>query len=150
MSLPEPWLRETALPCHPAIAAVVFALRQAQEDLERFTPPAHAYFHLRHIAGSLDRLCTYLEGGSLTAEQLATLQSEEAGHGESLLELRNKCALALMLTEERLLSFSPEQFSEPRFVGRKRIQTTAIGLIIHIAEHTQRHIGELIAYSRVG
>jgi len=81
--MPEPWLKETELPCDPAVAAVLFALQQVEEDLARFVPPPSAYFHLRHIADSLDRLTAYLEDRTLTEAQLAALQSEEAG-SESL------------------------------------------------------------------
>jgi hypothetical protein len=38
---------------------------------------------------------------------------------------------------------------EPREVGRKRLPTTAIGLLTHIAEHTQRHVGQAISASKL-
>jgi len=147
--MPEPWLRETELPCDPAVAAVLFALQQAEEDLARFVPPPSAYFQLRHIAGSLDRLTAYLEGRVLTEAQLADLQSEESG-SESYAELLDRCTQAFARTRAVLLQFPPAQFASARYVGRKRIRTTAIGLMIHMAEHTQRHVGQIIAYSRVG
>ncbi len=146
----EPWLREQTLPCHPAIAAVIFALQQAEEDLERFHPPRAAYFHLRHIAQSLERLTTYLNGQALSESQLAALHSEQTASGESLEMLIAQCRQAFAQTREVLLRFPSEELAEARYVGRNRIPTTAIGLIIHIAEHTQRHIGQIIAYSRVG
>lgn len=146
----EPWLREETLPCDPAIAAVIFALQQAEEDLQRFDPPRSAYFHLRHIAGSLDRLTTYLEDKALDREQIAALEEEETDWGQSREDLLFQCRNAIARTRAVILDFPPDQFALPRYVGRQRIRTTAIGLMIHIAEHTQRHIGEIIAYSRVG
>jgi len=146
----EPWLREQVLPCDPAIAAVLFALEQAEDDLHRFSPPASAQFHLRHIAGSLDRLCTYLQDRALTEQQLAALRSELTDGADSREVLLNACGEAFRRTRDVLLGFPTEQFADPRFVGRQRIRTTAIGLIIHIAEHTQRHVGQIIAYSRAG
>lgn len=148
--MPEPWLREQVLPCDPAIAAVLFALQQAEEDLHRFEPPPNANFHLRHIAGSLDRLTSYLEERPLSDEQLAALHAEESASADSRDILLALCETSFERTRKVLLAFPPIQFAEPRYVGRKRIRTTAIGLIIHIAEHTQRHVGEIIAYTRVG
>ncbi len=146
--MPEPWLRERALPCDPAIAAVLFALEQAEEDLGHFDPPRSAYFHLRHIAGSLDRLTSYLEDKPLDREQIAALEAEEIDRGESREDLLAQCHNAIARTRAVLLNFPPDQFASPRYVGRNRIRTTAIGLMIHIAEHTQRHVGEIIAYTR--
>jgi len=144
----EPWLRETSLPCDPAVAAVLFALEQAEEDLARFVPPASAHFHLRHIAGSLDRLTTYLQGNPLSQKQLRALQEEETGSGETRDQLREACRQAFQRTRAALLAISPEQFADACYIGRKRIRTTVIGLMIHMAEHTQRHVGQIIAYSR--
>lgn len=146
----EPWLRELDLPCDPAIAAVLFALEQAEEDLTRFEPPRSAYFHLRHIAGSLDRLTAYLEDRAVSEAQFTALRAEEIDMGESRETLLKQCREAFERTRTSLIRFPPEQFASLRYVGRQRIRTTAIGLIIHIAEHTQRHVGEIIAYSRVG
>ncbi len=145
---PEPWLREITLPCDPAIAAVVFALRQAEEDLARFEAPPSVNFHLRHIAGSLDRLTAYLKNQALTDAQLAALASEQTGGAESREELLAALTRVFANTRETLLRFPAVEFGEPRYVGRRRIRTTAIGLIIHMAEHTQRHVGQVIAYSR--
>jgi hypothetical protein len=39
--------------------------------------------------------------------------------------------------------------TEPRYVGRKQLPTTVLGLLVHIAEHTQRHIGEAIMIARL-
>ena len=147
--MPEPWLREETLPCDPAIAAVIFALQQAEEDLNRFHPPRTAWFHLRHLAGSLDRLTTYLDGRALSETQLAALRSEEMDSGETWELLIARCRTEFARTREALLRFDPAECASARFVGRQRIRTTAIGLIIHIAEHTQRHVGQIIAFSRV-
>lgn len=35
-------------------------------------------------------------------------------------------------------------FGEPRTIGRQKLPTTTGGLIVHIAEHTQRHLGQAI------
>ncbi|MCU1262731.1 MAG: hypothetical protein JWO80_5616 [Bryobacterales bacterium] len=152
--LREPWLRETKLDTDPAIAAVLFALQQAREDLDRFTDgisderiwrAPSIGFHLRHIAGSLDRLTTYLEGRALADDQLATLRDEKQP-GATRAQLLEEADRAIARTGDVIRGVT--DFDAARYVGRERIETTAIGLIIHMAEHTQRHVGEVIVLSR--
>jgi hypothetical protein len=150
----EPWLREIRLDTDPAVAAVIFALQQARDDLERFTEgladdqlwrAPSIGFHLRHIAGSLDRLTTYLQGEALSEQQLAALRGEkDPGPGRS--QLLDEINRAIARTGEVIRTV--KDFSAPRYIGRERIPTTAIGLIIHMAEHTQRHVGETIVLCR--
>ena len=84
--LPEPWLRGAIDGVNPLTAPILFTFQQAREDLSRSTDgltperiwaSPHGFasvgFHLRHIAGSTGRLMTYLQGGTLTPEQMATL-----------------------------------------------------------------------------
>jgi hypothetical protein len=155
--MPEPWLRAIQLDVDPAIAAILFALQQVREDLSsivvediwRALPGIPSLgFQLTHIAGSLDRLTTYLTGGTLTDSQLAFL-SAESSPGASREELLAQVELALRRTENALQSIDPATYAEPRYVGRRRIPTTVIGLAIHIAEHTQRHCGQAITTSKV-
>lgn len=87
--LPEPWLRGPIEGVHPLIAPVLYAFQQAREDLAHHTAGlSHAQlwaaphgggsvgFHLRHIAGSTERLMTYLQGKQLTPEQLSAVEAE--------------------------------------------------------------------------
>ena len=48
-----------------------------------------------------------------------------------------------------LRAIDPATLAEPRAVGRKQLPTTVIGLVIHIAEHTQRHVGQAIAAAKL-
>lgn len=50
---------------------------------------------------------------------------------------------------ERVLRFSPERFEEARGVGRAGLPTTVVGLLIHAAEHTQRHVGQAVTTAKV-
>jgi len=43
----------------------------------------------------------------------------------------------------------PDSYLEVREVGRKRLPTTVLGLLVHVAEHTQRHTGQIIATASV-
>ncbi len=51
--------------------------------------------------------------------------------------------------ESVIRSLDPSSLAEPRWVGRNRLPTTVIGLLTHIAEHTQRHVGEAIVTARL-
>ena len=146
---------------HPLIAPVLYGFQQAREDLARNTAGLTASqvwarphglaplgFHLRHIAGSVDRLCTYLEGRELDAPQVAALAAEMEP-GVSLEELLAAIGDALRRTEEIIRAIDPATLAEPRWVGRKRLPTTVMGLLVHIAEHTQRHLGQAIAAAQL-
>jgi uncharacterized damage-inducible protein DinB len=156
----EPWLRGPIPGVSPLLAPVLASFQHAREDLARHTEglstqqiwsaPAgggSVGFHLRHIAGSVDRLMTYLQGRELTAPQMAALQMEKdpgAGREELLAAVDRAFAAA----EAIVRSLDPATLADPRTVGRKRLPTTVIGLLTHIAEHTMRHVGELIVTAR--
>lgn len=154
----EPWLRETHSDLDPVRRAVLHALELAGEDIERWCGPLGTElmeakpfglpsvgFQVRHIARSLDRLMTYAEGKALSGEQLTVLGEETSGTGDAMQEFR----AALADAQERLLRIKPAQFAEPRSVGRAMLPTTVAGLLIHIAEHTQRHMGQAITTAKV-
>jgi len=155
--MPEPWLRGIKLAIDPALAAVVFALQQVREDLSaiqvedpwREIPGIPTLgFQLSHIAGSLDRLTTYLDSRDLTEAQLAYLKAEQSP-GAGLHELMRRAEVALTHAEDVTRAIAPATFAEPRHIGRQRIPTTVIGLAIHIAEHTQRHCGQAVTTSKL-
>jgi uncharacterized damage-inducible protein DinB len=157
---PEPWLRGPIEGVHPIIAPVLYAFQQAREDLARYTAGLtaeqlwarpHGFgpvgFHIRHIAGSTERLLSYLEQRALTPQQLAALGREhECGMGRE--ELLGHLDRALRDAEAVVRRVAPATLAEPRYVGRKRLPTTVIGLLTHIAEHTQRHVGQAIAAAK--
>jgi len=161
-ALPEPWLRGAIEGVDPLVAPLLYSFQQAREDLSRHTEELtpeqiwatpHGFgsvgFHLRHIAGSTDSLMTYLQGGALSAAQMKTLETEHipAGAGrEELLALVDK---AFQDAEAVVRSIDPATLAEPRTVGRKHLPTTVIGLAVHIAEHTQRHVGQAIGAAKL-
>jgi hypothetical protein len=105
-------------------------------------------FHLRHIARSLDRLLTYAEGGELSAAQLAALSTELSAPPDAAAALA-EVSEGLSLAADRVKSVGSDRFEEPRFVGRKRLPTTVAGLLVHCAEHTQRHVGQAITTAKI-
>ncbi len=56
---------------------------------------------------------------------------------------------SLKSAEDRVCQVSPDQLFEPRDVGRKALPSTVIGLLVHLAEHTQRHLGQAITLTQV-
>lgn len=159
-SLPEPWLRGPISGLHPALMPVFRSFEQVREDLVKHTagltteqiwrkPKAAPSlgFQLRHIAGSVDRLVTYLMGGQLNEQQLVFLK-KESGSGASLSELLASVDASLRTAEEKIRTIREATLFEPRTVGRKLLPTTVIGLLVHTAEHTQRHLGQAITTAK--
>lgn len=159
--LPEPWMRGPLQGIEPLVQPVFFSFQMVREDLAKHTEGltqeqlwrssgkiASVGFHLRHIAGSVERLTAYLMNDSLTEAQLAFLR-EEGAPGATLEELLAQVDAALSASEARLKKIAPAQIHEPRFIGRKRLPTTVLGLLVHIAEHTQRHLGQAITTAKL-
>jgi uncharacterized damage-inducible protein DinB len=157
----EPWLRGTLAEVPSIHRAVLHALELAGEDLQRWCGQlsdkqlnqrpaqiAPVAFHLRHISRSLDRLLTYAEGGSLKEGQLAALKSE-LSPGATRSELLAELSAALASSTTRVLSFSDADLGASRTVGRENLPTTLGGLLVHIAEHTQRHVGQAITTAKI-
>lgn len=102
-------------------------------------------FHLRHLTGVLDRLMTYAKEESLTDAQFQFLKNE--GNGENAPSAQQMITDFEQKVDEALAYFKtlPESaLTEARFVGRKKLPTTVIGLLFHAAEHSQRHVGQLL------
>ena len=160
-SRPEPWLRGTLREVPPVARSVLHALELAQEDLhkwcdtlthEEIHTQAHGLasvaFQLRHIARSIDRLLTYAEGGTLSETQMQALQNEKlpgARTEEILAEMDAAIALA-GLRVRALASLDPVL---PRTVGKIQLPTTLGGLLVHVADHTQRHVGQAIVTAKL-
>jgi uncharacterized damage-inducible protein DinB len=50
---------------------------------------------------------------------------------------------------ERIRAFSGADLETQRFVGRKRLPTTVGGLLVHVADHTQRHTGQMVTTAKL-
>jgi len=157
----EPWLRGTHADVPAVGRAVLHALDLALDDLTKWTEgltdnQIHAQplgltsvaFHLRHIAGSTDRLLTYAEGKQLTEEQLATLKAEKLGD-ETLAMLLAEVEVAFSKAAERVRVLATADFDTFRGVGRKQLPTSIGGALVHVADHTQRHVGQVVTTAKV-
>ena len=158
----EPWLRGPIPGVQPLVAPILYTFQQAQEDLAKYTErltvaqiwaTPHGFgsvgFHIRHIAGSTDRLMTYLEGRDLTTDQMSALRGEEQPGSEGREALLAQMEAAFQQAEATVRGLDSATLAEPRWVGRKRLPTTVIGLLTHIAEHIQRHIGQAISAAKL-
>lgn len=160
----EVWLRGPVEGVPDELQPVAHALLQALEDVREVTAGmpseilwtrpggvAAAGFHLRHMAGVIDRLFSYARGEPLDEHQMLVLRGEAtppetpitAAELVSGLELQVEGAL------ESLGRMDAATLSEPRGVGRQRLPSTVRGLLFHAAEHVQRHVGQLIVTVRV-
>ncbi|MGA2572350.1 MAG: DinB family protein [Terracidiphilus sp.] len=160
----EPWLRGTHAGVPAAGRAVLHALELALEDLTKSTSgltdaevhsqplglPSIAV-HLRHIARSCDRILTYAEGGQLSPEQLAALKTELDGDGkqESLAELLAEVGASFSTAANRIRALATADLDTRRVVGRKQLPTSLGGALVHVADHTQRHTGQVITTAKV-
>jgi len=159
--LPEPWLRGPIAGLSPLVSPVLYAFQQAREDLAHFTEGLstgqiwarpHGFgpvgFHLRHIAGSIQRLMTYLEGRALDEGQMVALKTE-MDPGATREELLAALDATFAAAEAVVRRIDPATLAAPRTVGRQGLPTTVIGLLTHTAEHTQRHVGEAISAAKL-
>ena len=157
----EPWLRGTLADVDAVRRAVLHALELAREDVERWCSDLSdaelegqplglpsVGRQMRHIVGSLDRLLTYAEGRQLSAEQMEALRNEENASASREI-LFSGFETGLSSAMERVRAFAPTSYEEARSVGRKMLPTTLGGLLVHCADHTQRHVGQLVTTAKV-
>jgi uncharacterized damage-inducible protein DinB len=156
----EPWLRGTRKDVDAVRRGVIHAFELAAEDVAvwcnglsdaelegRPLGLAPVGFHLRHIARSLDRLLTYAEGQQLSERQLKALKSEMDVQGREALFMEFAEWIEVAVT--RVLAFSQRSYDQPRVVGRKKLPTTVGGLLVHCADHTQRHVGQAVTTAKI-
>jgi uncharacterized damage-inducible protein DinB len=157
----EVWLRELPVETDPLRHLLLCTLRQVEEEAIAVTQglsdealwsrPAGltpAGFHLRHMGESIDRLLTYAEGKPLSPAQLEILPLELT---EQLPLLSLLVLLEQRLSEARvrILALNPADFAAPRHIGRSRIAVPLGTLLAHIAEHSQRHLGQLVTTAKL-
>lgn len=107
-------------------------------------------FHVRHIAGVIDRLFTYARGESLNETQFASLRAERDPLTMdtipiALAQLQARIAAAV----DELRTTNPNTLGEFRGVGRAQLPSTVIGCLVHGAEHSMRHVGQLSVTARI-
>ena|ERR1700761_2787280 len=160
----EFWLRG-ALPHIPALLQpVAHALLQAREEVGELMvgfPEVHLWdmpagvaspgFHLQHLAGVLDRLFTYARGEVLSERQLEELFGEgKPMEGmDTIAGLLERFNQQIDRSLDQLRQTSGLTLTAQREVGRNKAPSTVGGLLFHAAEHTQRHVGQLLVTVRI-
>lgn len=160
----EAWLAGPEPGVPPLLQPVAHMLRHAQADvrraLEGLTPTqlwlrpggaAAVGFHVRHAAGSIDRLLTYARGEALRDEQRAALAAEadpgdhppDGAALQALFDAAVEAAIAALrrVREEDLLL--------PRGVGRQQRPSTVLGILAHMGEHAARHAGQALTTAKI-
>jgi uncharacterized damage-inducible protein DinB len=157
----EPWLRGTLTEVGAIPRGVIHALLLAEEDVGKWCGnltevelndrplglPSVA-FQLRHIARSLDRLLAYAEGAQLSDEQITALKSEMDG-GATRKGLFAEFEAAIQHSLRRVKELAAVDPEQPRGVGKRQLPTSVAGLLVHVADHTQRHVGQAITTAKV-
>lgn len=158
------WLTGPVAGVPAALQPAAHALLQTVEDvrhaLEGFveddlwlTPGGAASigFHLVHLVGSTDRLCTAARGDRLTDAQQAARAAEKTPPSPrpSLATLIDRAAAALNSAVDQLRATDPATLDHPRPVGRAGLPTTVGGLLFHAAEHSQRHAGQIVTTAKI-
>ena len=154
----EVWQRGPLEGIPGLLQPVAHALLQAREELEEMAPEmseailwkrpagvASVAFHLQHLSGVLDRVFTYARGEMLTEIQLNELKEEDNPY-QSELTVENLVSRFRMQVEKSIsqLALTDEAtLTQFRGIGRKQLPSTVIGLLVHGAEHTMRHLGQL-------
>ena len=161
---PEVWLRGPIPEVPALLQPVAHSLLQSREEVEATLPilttrelaarpggAASAGYHVRHAAGSLDRLFTYARGESLTVAQRQALADEQSEplDADAAARLARDFGSAVDRAIAQLRATGEAVLLEPRAVGRARLPSTVLGLLFHGAEHTQRHVGQLVAIAKV-
>lgn len=159
----EVWLRGPLPQIPPLLQPIAHALLQAQEEVhtqladfpdnllwERPAGVASPAFHLQHLTGVLDRLFTYARGESLNEAQLNALSTEgKINEAIKVIELLAAFDKQIEQAIVALENTDVATLTDAREVGRAKLPSTVIGLLTHSAEHTTRHVGQLLVTVKI-
>jgi uncharacterized damage-inducible protein DinB len=163
MATTEVWQRGPVAGVPPVLQPIAHILLQVQESVgemvgdlteaqwnERPAGVASPTFHVRHMAGVIDRLFTYARGEMLSDTQYAAIKAESeplrSGEAPSVLAALDSRVTAAV---EELRTIDVATLGDYRAVGRAKLPSTVIGCLTHGAEHAMRHVGQLSVTVRV-
>jgi uncharacterized damage-inducible protein DinB len=164
VSQQPPWLRGPVAGILPVLQPSVHALQDAEEDVRKVVSSLSAAdvnarpggvasiaFHVTHAMGSLDRLFTYARGETLSDAQMATLAAEKTRDLPGLdgTQLVAMFSAALEKAFAQLRATREADLFETRLVGRAKVPSNTIDLLFHAAEHTQRHVGQIVTTAKL-
>lgn len=159
----EVWMRGPVEDVPALLQPVAHALLQAAEDAEnklaniklqalwqRPNGVASVGFHLLHMRGVVDRMFTYSLEQPLSEIQFAALKAETEVHNNlSATDLVTGFKQQVTDAIAQLKQTKETELTATRYLGRKRIPVTLIGLLFHAAEHIQRHIGQALVTAKM-
>ena len=160
----EPWLRGEIPDVPPLLQPVAHALIHSLENITSSVQDlskeqmwqsvggcASVGFHLRHLAGSTDRLMTYARGEELSEVQRAQLgnESETSPNKPDINTLLSNWNSVVEASIKQLAATSEARLTNARFVGRARMPSTVLGLLFHAAEHAARHTGQIVTTAKL-
>ena len=132
-----------------SVGAMVDGLAPAQWN-ERPAGVASVGFHVRHITGVVDRLFAYARGEALTPAQFAALRTEGAALSpDEIPAALDALSSRISAAVAELRVIDTATLGEFRGVGRAQLPSTVIGCLVHGAEHSMRHVGQLSVTVRV-
>ena len=160
--LPEVWLRGPLTYVPALLQPVAHALLQAREEIKDLMPGfpeqllwerpsglASPGFHLQHLTGVINRLFTYAQGNQLNQKQLEYLATEGKGSDYTVASLVDLFSQQVDDAIRQLCEIDEAILTDERGVGRAQLPSTVIGLYVHAAEHTMRHLGQLLVTAKV-
>ncbi|EOR95084.1 hypothetical protein ADIARSV_1744 [Arcticibacter svalbardensis MN12-7] len=160
----EVWQRGPLPDINPLLQPVAHALLQAREEINVFMTDfpvellwarpagmASVGFHLQHLSGVLDRVFTYAKGEGLSEFQFSQLYEEGKDSVQSYVvkDLVNRFDKQVDQALKQLKVTEEATLTEYRGIGRAGLPSTVIGLLVHGAEHTMRHVGQLMVTAAV-
>ncbi|PWS28764.1 DinB family protein [Pedobacter yonginense] len=155
----EVWQRGPLPDVIPLLQPVAHALLQAREELQLYMDQfpmeslwirpagmASVGFHLQHLSGVLDRVFTYARSETLSEFQFEQLREEgtDSVEGYSVAELVNRFDTQVDTALSQIKNTNESILTDFRGIGRAGLPSTVIGLLVHAAEHTMRHVGQLM------
>ena len=152
----EPWLSGPIAGVNTLLAPMFYTFENTRQELAEKTAGLTAAdlwarphgmtpigYHIRHLGGAIDRLATYLRNESISSDQLAAAKAE-GEPGASREELLAGMNAAMAACEAYVRTIDPATLADARSVGRKQLPTTVHGLLVHLSEHTFRHVGQAV------
>lgn len=159
----EFWLRGPIPNIPNALQPAAHTLLQSEKELKKYTADfpkellwakvtgrASVGFHMNHITGVLDRMLTYAAGNSLSDDQFRFLEQEGIFNiNTEVSNLQKNFSVKVYEALDYFKNLPEDSLMEIRSVGRKKLPSTVLGLLFHAAEHSQRHIGQLLVTASV-
>ncbi|WP_231491230.1 DinB family protein [Pedobacter sp. Leaf170] len=160
----EVWQRGPSPEYITVLQPIAHALLQAREEINEYMHQfpvellwqrpanmASVGFHLQHLSGALDRFFTYARAEKLTDFQFEQLYEEgkDSAVGYKVNDLDTRFNTQVDLALKQLKDTDEKTLGDYRGIGRASLPSTVIGLLFHAAEHTMRHVGQLMVTAAV-